>query len=176
MRLNAQSARRCFAFLDVAIVNIQAPLLDHLRGSSGLEPLLRALKWLGTSSTRVDILDSLPQLLIEFRKYCRRTMQCLDIIEYFVVGLHDFFSDEGCVGALTGPEEICRRMRDLSQFAIKGLSSASSHRYRLGLKGSKVRAISDYAGRYHLREDYIFTNYPYLIVIQEYNCSNISPL
>ncbi len=157
MRLNAQSARRHLALLNATIVSVQAPLLDHLRGSCGLEPLLRALKWLGTSSTRVDILDSLPQLLFEFRDYCQRTVQCLDIIEHFVVGLHDFFSDKGSVRVLTGREEICRRLHDLSRFATKSMRYAPSHPYMLGLKGSKVSVRSDYNGRHYLREDPIFS-------------------
>ncbi|KAK0237063.1 hypothetical protein EDD85DRAFT_1023793, partial [Armillaria nabsnona] len=90
MRLNAQSARNCLSNLDEVVASIEAPLFDQLRGPWGLEQLFRVLKWLGTSSTRVDILDSLHQLLLEFCTYCARTMRYLDVIEQFVVGLHDF--------------------------------------------------------------------------------------
>ncbi|KAK0216084.1 hypothetical protein IW262DRAFT_1397848 [Armillaria fumosa] len=146
MRLNAQLARRYITLLDATISSVQAPLLDHLRGSCGLEPLLRALKWHGTSSTRVDILDNLPQLLSEFHNYCQRTVRYLDIIEHFVVGLHDFFCDEGSVRALTGREDICRRLDDLSEFAAKSIQYAHDHPYVLGLKGWKVSVRPDYQG------------------------------
>ncbi|KAK0447845.1 uncharacterized protein EV420DRAFT_1767432 [Desarmillaria tabescens] len=157
MRLNAQSARGHLALLEATIVSVQAALVDHLRGSCGLEPLLRTLKWLGTSSTRVDILDNLPQLFLEFRTYCWRTTRCLDIIEHFIVGLHDFFSDEGSVRALTGREEICRKLYDLCRFATESMLYAPSHPSSLGLKGSKVLVRLEYKARRHLREDSAFS-------------------
>lgn len=51
MRLNAQSARNCLSNLDGVVANVEAPLLDQLRGPWGLEQLFRVLKWLGISST-----------------------------------------------------------------------------------------------------------------------------
>ncbi|PBK69602.1 hypothetical protein ARMSODRAFT_1018984 [Armillaria solidipes] len=157
MRLNAQSARNRLSNLDAVVASVEAPLLDQLRGPWGLEQLLRVLKWLGTSSTRVDILDSLHQLLLEFHTYCVRTMRNLDVIEQFVVGLHDFFSDEDRVRALNSREEVCRRLHDLSRFATKSMQDAPSHLYMLGLKGSEVSVRSDYKGRGHLREDSTFS-------------------
>ncbi len=80
-----------------------------------------------------------------------------DVIEQFVVGLHDFFRDKGRVGALNGREEVCRRLHDLSRSATKSMQYAPSHPYMLGLKGSEVSVRSDYKGRGHLREDSAFS-------------------
>ncbi len=157
MRLNAQSARSRLSNLDEVVASVEVPLLDQLRGPWGLEQLFRVLKWLGISSTRVDILDSLHQLLLKFRAYCVRTMRYLDVIEQFVVGLHDFFRDDGRVRALNEREEVCRRLHDLSRSATKSMQYAPSHPYMLGLKGSEVSVRSDYKGRGHLREDSAFS-------------------
>lgn len=157
IRLNAQSARSCLPILCTAIVRVKDPLLNQLRGPCGLEQLLRTSKWLGTSSTRVDILDSLPQLLFEFRIYCERTMRYLNVIEQYIVGLHNFCSDEGRIRALNGREEISRRLYDLSQFAVDIMQHAPYHSSKLGWKGSEVPVRSDYKGRRHLREDSTFS-------------------
>ncbi len=66
---------------------------------------------------RVDLLDDVPQLIRVLHKYCRATMECVNIIEIYLVRLHDLVGEKFCVGTLNNREEIGEELLKLSRYA-----------------------------------------------------------
>ncbi|PBK62645.1 hypothetical protein ARMSODRAFT_599423 [Armillaria solidipes] len=102
-----QLARELVTAIEAQLIRDEALLISKLRGLYGQERFFRfAKQHLGLWSTRIDLLDDIPDIISSIWQSCLTIMECLDYIERYSRILLARFQDKGWVSRHQGLPEL----------------------------------------------------------------------
>ncbi|KAK0234728.1 hypothetical protein EDD85DRAFT_92613 [Armillaria nabsnona] len=105
--IQCRLARELVPAIEARLIRDEALLISKLRGSYGQERFFRFTKHhLGLWSTRVDLLDDIPDIISSIWQSCLTIMECLDYIERYSRILLARFQDKGWVSRHQGLPEL----------------------------------------------------------------------
>ncbi|KAK0443695.1 uncharacterized protein EV420DRAFT_1484914 [Desarmillaria tabescens] len=133
---NCRKAREdLFPAIEMDLMDIEPLLLTDIRGSYGLEPLLRFIKRiLGYWSTRIDLLDDIHDIIHSVLSSLQAVVTYLDYIEQFARFVYGRFVDKDWVDRHRGRSDLHWCLHQTKESVFKVAFALPLHLWPLGYR------------------------------------------